>query len=306
MNNQQINHQKLNNDVEPHGKLYDQVLISIANPETAEQSVQLACYLTEKLSVLHIINVTKTAPFAERAASWRKSSQLVIEMTRLANRLDRDAKPLATTADSIPDSIISTANSIGADLVILGWFGQVTPLAVRKSHVVRRVLDKARCDTIVLKSRNPIGEAKRLVVPIHRNYSRKRLALAQSIMERQDIPVLLVHVLSTDSNLNEQEAQELLNDSAQRLGDRVQTQIVNINNVVEGVLSVVNENDVIIVGPGREWVFKRFLFGHNADQLANDAPCSVLMYKAKERKLTAWFWGLVKTIRQRMATNKQG
>ena len=66
-------------------------------------------------------------------------------------------------------------------------------------------------------------------------------------------------------------------------------------------LGPLNEVLTEVVGPGREWVFNRFLFGHNADQLANRAPCSVLMYRAKGRKLNGWCLGSLKAIGQRVA-----
>lgn len=293
-----------NNDVSTAGKSYEQVLISVANPETAEQSVKLSCRLTEPSSVLHIINVTTEAPFHKRAALWRKSSQLVMDMTRLANQLGRVAKPLAATSSSIPEAILDAADGIASDLIILGWFGEVTPLAVRKSAVVRKVLDRANCDIAVLKSRNDLDDVERLVVPVHANYSKKRMALVRKLMQHT-IPVVLVHVLAPSSKLEKQEAQDLLDSVARHFSQGTQTRVVNADDVVDGVLSVVDGQDLIVVGPGREWVFSRFLYGHNADQLANRAPCSVLMYKAKGRKLTAWFLGLLKAIGQRLAAGNE-
>lgn len=292
------------NDVETAGESYEQVLISVANPETAEQSVKLGCRLTEPSSVLHIINVTAEAPFHKRAALWRKSSQLVMDMTHLANEMGRVAKPLAATSSSIPDSIKDAADGIAADLIILGWFGEVTPLAVRKSAVVRKVLDKTNCDVAVLKSRNDLDSVERLIVPVHENYSRKRMALVQNLRERPT-EVVLVHVLASGSELQESQARDLLDALAQQFDPEAKTRVVHTDDIVDGILSVAGEHDLIVVGPGREWVFSRFLFGHNADQLANRAPCSVLMYKAKGRKLTAWFLGLLKAIGQRLAAGNE-
>lgn len=292
------------NGVEITGKKYDQVLISVSNPQTAGQSVKLGCRLTEPSSVLHMINVTAEVPFHKRVALWRKSTELVMEMTHLANRLGRVAKPLAATSPSVPDSIINAADGISADLIILGWFGQVTPLAVRKSSVVRQVLDRARCDTVVLKSRNDLDAVERLVVPVHKNYSKKRMALVQKLIQHTS-QVVLVHVLASSSEMQEQEAQDLLDELAKQFGPDAQTRVVHANEVVNGIVSVTEPQDLIVVGPGREWVFNRFLFGHNADQLANRASCSVLMYKAKGRKLTAWFLGFLKAISQRLTASSK-
>lgn len=280
---------------------YQQVLVAVADPETASEAVRLACRVTDSTSVLHIINVTAELPFHKRAKSWRTSSGLVMEMTQWANELERVAKPLAATAKSVPDGILNAAEGIGADLVILGWHGQVTPLAVRRSSVVRRVLEDVDSDSVVLKSRNSLEDAARCVVPIHPKFNRGRLGFVTKFLYPYDTPVLLVHVITPDSELSEQQAVELLREPAEFVGAPAETRVVEAGGVVEGILQAVREDDLLVIGPGREWVFKRFLFGHHADHLANEAPCSVVMFKARERKITAWLLGLLKAVASKLA-----
>lgn len=284
----------------PNGA-YEQVLVCVSDPKTAEEAVLLAACLTGPSSVLHIMNVTAELPFHRRAAAWRRSSKLVMELSQLANRLDRVAKPLAATAHSIPEAIINAALGIGADLVIMGWHGEVTPIAVRRSSVVRRVLSLTECDNVVLKYRNSLADVKRIVVPIHPKFHRKRIQFVRSLDLNNGAPVVLLHVITPGSELNEDQARQLLQEPAAYLEAPVELMVVHASDVVDGILGAATEQDLIIAGPGREWVFNRFLFGHNADHLANDAPCSVVMFKAKERKLTAWFFGLLKAVGDRLS-----
>ncbi|MFO7958890.1 MAG: universal stress protein [Candidatus Brocadiia bacterium] len=283
------------------GTSYEHVLISVSNPETADQLIRLSCRLTDASSVLHIMNVTTEAPFPERAASWRRSSQLVMDMTHLATRLGRVAKPLAATAKSIPGAIVNAVGDVEADLVIMGWFGRVTPMAVKKSRVVNKVLNKADAATAVLKSRGELEEVKRLVVPVGLpGINEERLSVVQALRREQLTPTVLVHVLGEGSGLDEAEARDMLGEATQGLGQAVETRVVAGGDVVEGLLSVAEKDDLIVVGPGREWVFGSFLFGRHADQITNRAPCSVLMYKSREQKLFAWSRGLLKAIGQRL------
>ncbi|MFW5915698.1 MAG: universal stress protein [Planctomycetota bacterium] len=287
---------KRDDGAESAGKKYEHVLISVSNPQTADQLVRLGCNLTDKSSVLRIMSVTKDAPFPERAASWRKSSQLVMDMTHLANRLGRVAKPVATTATSIPDAIVNAEDDINADLMIMGWFGHVTPLAVKKSRVVNKVLHKTQCDTVVLKSRQDLADVERIIVPIGGEANEDRLELVQTYLWGWPIDVVAVHVLTPDSERGEEEIEELLAEPVNDLGPSAEARIVRADSMVGGILDIAEPNDLIVVGPGREWVFNSFLFGRHADEITNRAPCSVLMYKSKEQKMMAWFKGLGKRI----------
>jgi nucleotide-binding universal stress UspA family protein len=283
------------------GKSYEDVLISVSNPETADELIRLACRLTDTSSVLHIMNVTTEAPFPERAASWRRSSQLVMDMTHLATRLGRVAKPLAATAKSIPRAIVDAVDDVEADLVIMGWFGRVTPLAVKKSRVVNKVLHRADAATAVLKSRGELEEVERLVVPVALpGIHEERLSVVRALRREQITPAVLVHVLTEASDLEEGEAQEMLEKVARELGQAAEPRLVRAHDPVEGILDVAERDDLIVVGPGREWVFGSFLFGRHADQITNRAPCSVLMFKSREQKLFAWSRGLLKAIGQKL------
>ncbi len=284
----------------------DQVLISVSNPETADQLVRLGCRLTDASSVLHIMNVTTEAPFPQRAASWRRSSQLVMDMTHLATRLGRVAKPLAATAKSIPGAILNAADDVEADLIIMGWFGRVTPLAVKKSRVVNKILHGAGCATAVLKSRGELDEVERLIVPVGLpGINEARIAVVKALRRERVTEAVLVHVLTPGSDLEEEEARELLSRLAERVGAAAEPRVLRAPGVVSGILEVARERDLIVVGPGREWVFSSFLFGRHADEITNRAAGSVLMFKSREQKVTAWFRGLLKAIGRRLTGGEE-
>ena len=283
-------------EIETAGKRYDHALVSVSNPQTADQLLRLACLLTDRSSALHVMNVTREAPFPERVSSWRRSSQLVMDMTHLANRLGRVAKPRATTARSIPKAIVSAVSEVEADLLLMGWFGRVTPLAVKKSRVVNKVLHRAGCDTVVFKSRGELSDVKRVVVPVGGEMNEERIGLVQTFLQQWPVDVVVVHVLTPDSTMEEEDARELLQDPVKRLGRGAEPRIVRASNMVEGTLQVTEENDLLVLGPGREWVFGSFLFGRHADELTNKAPCSVIMFKSAEQIVTAWVRGLFKAI----------
>jgi len=277
-------------------KRFDHVLIPVSNPDTAEQIVRLAARITRPSSTLHIMNVTTETSFTGRSSSWRKSSKLVMEMTHLARRLSRVAKPKTATSKSIPDAVLKTADEVEADLIIMGWFGRVIPVAVRKSSVVNRILHRAGCDTAVLKSRGDIQQVSRIIFPVGPRFNEERFTAVKAFRRISGTKVILLHVITPNMKGEEDRARENLTEYAADLDDPVETEVIHAENVVAGILSVAEKQDLIVIGPGREWVFNRFLFGLRADQITNRVPCSVLMYKSRELKVRSWVLGLFKAL----------
>ncbi|MFO7914518.1 MAG: universal stress protein [Candidatus Krumholzibacteriales bacterium] len=275
-------------------KRYEHVLIPVSNPDTAEELVRLACSITTPASILHIVNVTPETSFTDRTTSWRKSSKLVVQMTHVARRLGRVANPKAVTSQSIADAVVKTAEEIEADLIIMGWFGKVIPVAVRKSRVVNKVLHRAGCDTAVLKSRGQLQEVKRIIFPVGPKFDDERFAALKAFRRIRGTEVVFVNVLTPGTNKNEEQAREILSEYANQLSGPAESRVIHSRNVVEGILSIAEKQDLIVIGPGREWVFNRFLFGLRADQITNRAPCSVLLYKSREVKVKSWIRGLFK------------
>lgn len=277
---------------------YNNVLISVANPDNAKQLAQLGKFITTPQATLHIMNVTRQQPFPEREQAWRQGSDLVMDITHYTHRLGRTAKPLAATANSIPNSIVTAAGNVGADLIIMGWFGRITPIAVRRSSVVNKVLHKAPCDVSVLKSRTELGSVKKVVIPVGTNQPRpKRLAIAEKLLKQSGATGELVHVVTEDSTHQDgEEASRIFQEITDLIDVEVETNTIHANSVLEGLLIGTRGADLVLVGPGREWVFNRFLFGRTADNLTNQVDGSVIMFKGSEHKMVAWSRGLVKAI----------
>ncbi len=277
---------------------YEDVLISVANPETAKQLVTLAHMVTTDQTTLHVMHVTPEGSFPEEERAWRKGSELVMDTTHFARRLGRVVKPLTVTSGSVPGAIINTAEDLEADLILMGWFGRITPVVVRRSSVVNKVLKKASCDVSVLKSRKDLSSVESIMMPVGPNQPRtKRLSLVNRLVRQSGAGGELVHVLTGGPDeRTEEEAIQYLEEALELIEDQLETRIITANTVLDGLLTASSEADLVVLGPGREWVFDRFLFGRTADNLTNKVESSVLMFKGSEHKMVAWSRGLVKAL----------
>ncbi|MCF7876455.1 universal stress protein [Candidatus Bipolaricaulota bacterium] len=278
---------------------YENILISVANPDNAKQLVRLAQLISTRRATLHIMNVTKDKPFPEREKSWRQGSQVVMDTTHYAQKLGRIAKPLAATSSSIPGSIVSAAEEVEADLIVMGWFGRITPVAVRRSSVVNKVLHRAPCDVTVFKSRKDLDDLKKVVIPVGPNKpNTERLELAETLLEGSDAKGEFVHVLTEgDRDETLEEATDTLNEITELISVQVETRTIHASSVLQGLLTGSRDADLVLMGPGREWVFDRFLFGRTADNLTNRVEASVVMFKGSEYSMVAWSRGFVKALK---------
>lgn len=278
---------------------YEDVLIAISNPENAKQLVKLAQLITTNKAIFHIMHVTKKGSFPERERSWREGSNLVMDTTHHAQELGRVAKPLTVTASSIPRAIVNSAKETRADLLLMGWFGTISPVVVRESSVVKEVLHKAPCDVGVFKSRKSLEELNNVMIPVGPNQPmRKRLAVVDRLLNKSQAKGNLVHVSTSEPNdeYARAKASDLLHESKELLKTDIETKVINEDSVLEGLLKGSESSDLIVVGPGREWVFNRFLFGRTADRLTNETESSVLMFKEREREMVAWSKGLLQAL----------
>ncbi|MFP4647424.1 MAG: universal stress protein [Candidatus Acetothermia bacterium] len=278
---------------------YEHVIISVANPENAKQLIKLTKLITTPRATFHIMNVTRESSFPERERSWRQGAELVMDTTHYAQRLGRTAEPLAATSSSIPGAIVNAAEEAEAGLVMMGWFGSITPVAVRRSSVVNKVLKNAHCDVGVFKARETLEEVNKVVMPVGPSKPRpKRLAIVDKLLKQTGAEGKLIHVVTpeSDEDANE-EAQEFLDETKGLLtAEKVETRVIHSNSVLQGLLTGSETADLVVIGPGREWVFNRFLFGRTADNLTNRVDTSVLMFKGSEHKLVAWPRGLLKAL----------
>ncbi|MFP3953913.1 MAG: universal stress protein [Candidatus Acetothermia bacterium] len=278
---------------------YDNVIISVANPDSAKHLVRVAQLITTASTTFHILNITRESSFPQRERSWRKGTELVMDTTHYAHRLGRPAEPFAVTSSSIPGAIINAAKEVEAGLIIMGWFGTITPVAVRRSSVVNKVLKNAPCDVGVFKSRDTLEEVKKVVIPVGPSRPRpKRLAIINRLLKQSNAEGELIHVVTPESGEDAgEEAQGSLDEVRELLNaDKIKTRVIHASSVLQGLLSGSKAADLVVIGPGREWVFDRFLFGRTADNLTNRVNSSVLMFKGGEHRLVAWHRGLVKAL----------
>ncbi|MEA1993332.1 MAG: universal stress protein [Euryarchaeota archaeon] len=279
---------------------YDDVLVSVSNPENAKNLIRLATLITTPRATLHILTVTRKQTTFKRDHSWRQGSNLVIEATRYANKLGWVAMPIAKTLDSVPKAIINTAKEVDADLLLLGWFKQVRPISVESSEIVNNVMCDAPHNMGVLKPRTNLLDIKKVLVPITELTEDALLHVVDNILQNSGADGELIHVITKDSERRKEMAEKVLSAKEAQFTSPVKKRIIRSDSVTDGLTDASKEGDLIVIGATPEWRFSEFLFGRIIDRVADNAQCSVLIYKSKKRTMERWTKALIRNIKQKV------
>jgi len=104
------------------------------------------------------------------------------------------------------------------------------------------------------------------------------------LIENTGAECTLMHVLQGEKTMEEAEAifEGPLEFMKER-GIECETNIIEHDDVSEALIEESENHDLIVLGPTREYVFSRYMFGWLTDEIVNNAECSSLVFKEAER-----------------------
>ena len=144
-------------------KSYKHILLATDFSELSEiaasKAVSLAGYFNARLTLLHVVEHFSDESAVPMATSENKNtSQFVMEETRerlkqFSKRIKHQGAILLVrmSIDSAKDAIIQVANETKADLIVIATHNN-KGLAVFHDSTTQTVVDKARCDVLVVRA----------------------------------------------------------------------------------------------------------------------------------------------------------
>jgi nucleotide-binding universal stress UspA family protein len=293
-----------------------EILVPLANPLSARGLLRLAVLLghareSATLVALSVAKIPVTTPLElaqevlEREENGRKAL-----LRRAADYAHGQGVPIRTllrAARSISSGILGVAEARpGVGLILMGWRGQLSTHRVVGS-VVKDVVSGARCDVAVLRDRGVAERPiRRVLVPVGGGpHARLALRLAWDIVRAEGGSLTALRILPDEGEVEMEVEMEVLRQTVEDvLGEAVQKVACTLkraSSVVRGILieAAEGEYDLVIIGASEEWFLRTLLFGSIPDQVAEGAPCSVLMVRKYEPPAVSWLRRLVKKTPQR-------
>lgn len=290
----------------------DRILVPVANPRTAERLVHLATILAQasedtSICVLTVVPVSSRLP---QGVTKRLVARLGPHQKALLNRIAEDAEarnvPLYTKMRASPNISTGILDEIkghgDVKLILMGWPGPLNPQTLA-DNLVKVVLQKAHTNIAVLLDRG-LKEVCHVLVPVGGGpHSRLALRLAYEIAAREGAQVTALHAFCRAAGAEDVEDEMLLlrdiiEDELGRVPSNITSRVAQANSVMDGVLAETARQryDLIVVGASEEWVSQTRLFGSVDDQMADQAPCSVLLVRRYEPAAIAWIRRQVKKV----------
>ena len=249
------------------------VLIPVANPATARGLIQLGLALAHPEEG-RVIPLTVSLGEAEREA---ESIEQIEPICDALSTEGREVELKTVTAPSIARGILDAIREENADLVVLGLnkpdHGQVVVGAIPES-----VAETAHCDVLIYRAGVSSIDFGRVVVPANgsdhaRVASRVAIMLGESF--HKPIEAIYVHNSSSAYWQGRGRLEETLRDvPGQAIVKRT---LVTGQNPTSGILSRIDEDDLVVVGYSRRSDLQRWLYGDFSRELLNRAPGPVVL-----------------------------
>ena len=161
----------------------------------------------------------------------------------------------------------------------------------------------------VLRDRG-VEDIRHVLVPVGGGpHARLALRLAWDIVRVEEGSMTALRILPEAGEVDMEVEMDVLHQLVEgELGgipEEVTFRLKRSDSVAEGILTEIaraedqDGYDLIVIGASEEWFLKNLLFGSIPDQIANGAPCSVLMVRKREPSAVSWLRRTLKRLNGR-------
>ncbi len=272
------------------------ILIPVANPATAPALIRLASLLGAGTPPAELVALRVITP--SRGTSLKDAREQALTGPQPADGALREAAAWAEAqglalrtelqvARGVAAGILAFANSMpDLDLILLGWRG--SGRFQTRRDISQEVLRHARAHVAVLRTGLP-GPIRRVLVPVGWGpHARLGLQLAERLACHIGAAVTVFRVLPATGDVDWEAERAALGNllMAEAPGLRYGTDLLLTRSAATAV-AILNETqrvpyDLVIIGASEEWPLRNWLFGAMPDQIAEQAPCAVLLVRSYE------------------------
>jgi amino acid transporter/nucleotide-binding universal stress UspA family protein len=275
----------------PFPKGSGRVLVPVANPASFGPLFNLAKPLADvrkgQVTLLNVQVVPVQTPLSigGLAAPFRIQAfrKLVADMQAEG----KDVAGVVRVAHRISAGILAAASHPGVSLVLMGWRGSSREARRATSSVLGATMDNVMrripVNVAVVRIHGDFTEIKRILLPSaggpHARYAAK---LARDLQEVHGCEVVALGVVKPEASerVKGRALGFLEVTVAEARGLECSTKLVEHNDVVKGIIEeAANGYDLVMVGANRDEVLKNLGFGNIPEQIAQRAPCSVMMVR---------------------------
>ncbi len=279
------------------------ILVPLANPETEKSLLKVGTALAKsrgaRLRLIHVVHVPMQTPLEAGRMQYenlRKEKESLLDLaSRHAAEQGAKARSSAIVAHNVSSAILSIAETENPGLVIMGWRGEDRMPRIQR-NTVSGVLKLAKGNVLVLKDRG-LQKLNKILVPVSGGpHALLGLKIAQELATEWGATITALNVQKgkgvSDScsefdrmsvELFQSEAMGFVRETLNSAGIDAEPCVILDTDIVNAIVRVADSHDLIVMGASNEWFLRKRLFGSIPDQVANNAPVSVLMVRSEVR-----------------------
>ncbi len=270
------------------------VLVPVANESNAAELGRIGALLAKErrgeVLALNVIKVPSTLQLSDGRLFLKERRPILEGVIAEAKELDVPVHTMLRLGRSVPEAIIRTVAENASDLLLFGWPGTSGSNEQLFGSVIDHVIANPPTDIAVLRSRS-YARLRRILVPVAGGPN-GRLALTTAIALARNAPqecaVVLLHVTlpGTDETAAKARAENAFRRAYEGNDyDSIEKRTLVASTPLEGILTAATDCDMVVIGASSEPLFRNLLMGNVAQQVAEQAPCPVIIVKRRSPAL---------------------
>jgi Kef-type K+ transport system membrane component KefB/nucleotide-binding universal stress UspA family protein len=272
------------------------ILVSIYNPQTQQNLIELAALLARqgngRIIPLAIATAASHMDAPELEASVQRSERLLAKATAQSRVLGVEATPLLRIDDAFAQGISRAAREQKASLIVMGW-GKRTGLRARLfGNVIDNVLWASHCPVAVTRLVESPKKIQRILVPLENLMSPalQPVQLAQMLAEANEAQVTVLNVCDRRTSSSKIAARrshlsQIISKLA--LPNPPEIQIIAHENAAQAILQAARLYDLVVLPFIRNRTSPGGLaISDVTTQLARQLTCSIVMLQEPQRTAT--------------------
>lgn len=275
------------------------VLMCVANDKIGPPMATLAAVLVDDSTRADGLFALRLTPPADRTSSLikqstpdisRTGSMGLIPLLQRSEQLGIQVHPISFVSSTPSEDICRVAESMHADLVLLGWHKPLLSQALL-GGTVYQVMSQAPSDVGVLVDRG-LTQVRRVLVPYYGTlHDRAAMKIARLMNMRAGVEVTILHVVHPNRSEDaprigvKEQVDTLFKAHDEQRGDVVLKVMESEDPADTAMQEAANGYDLVVIGVGTEWGLEQRQFGLNPEQIIKQCPTSLLVVRAKSAKM---------------------
>ncbi|MFQ5690513.1 MAG: amino acid permease [Gemmatimonadota bacterium] len=268
------------------------VVVPLHNPESVRTLLDLASPIARarggRVVAISVVKVPRQLPIREGLRFLDRRARLLDTARAYAAERGVELDTDLIVAHHVHDGILTAAERLHADLLVMGWKGFTNTRERIFGEVSDHVIRYATCNLMMLKLM-PGKELRRVLFPTSGGPHARLAGEYLGILARAGgMEITTCHVVSPAASREERiEAERWMARTAYRLGEDVPVtrQLIDATSVADGIAEASRDYDLVVLGAAREPWFQKVLFGKIPEKVARVSPASVLVVKRYEGKV---------------------